>query len=168
MRVGVDCGGTFTDFTAWDGRRLHSLKVRSTPDNPARAILDGIAAFAAAEVIHGSTVATNALLQRTGARTAFVTTRGFEDLLELARQNRPELYNWTPSPRRGLVAEGQKHGVSERTLHDGTVLESLAETEITNLAEKLGDVGAVAVCLLHSYANPRHERSIGESLRKAG
>ena len=168
MRVGVDSGGTFTDFAAWDGARLRSFKVRSTPRDPAQAILAGLERLAAAEVVHGSTVATNALLQRSGARTAFVATQGFEDLLDLARQRRAELYNWTPSPRRPLVEDRDKHGIAERVLHDGTVLEALDESDIPALARRLGDVPSVAVCLLHSYANPEHERRLGEALRRAG
>ena len=168
MRVGVDSGGTFTDFIAWDGRGLRSAKIRSTPDDPARAILAGIRSFPASEVVHGSTVATNALLQRLGARTALVTTRGFEDILELARQNRAQLYDWTPAPRQGLLADGLRFGVAERTLHDGSVLEPLLDAEVATLAARVGDAEAVAVCLLHSYANPEHERRIGEALREAG
>ena len=168
MRIGVDSGGTFTDLIAWDGSRLRSLKVRSTPDDPARAILTGLSHFAATEVVHGSTVATNALIQRNGARTAFVTTRGFEDLLDLARQNRAHLYDWSPSERPGLVQAGQKFGISERILHDGTVLDPLSEDEIATLVENVGAVDSVAVCLLHSYANPDHEQSVGQALRNAG
>lgn len=167
MRVGVDSGGTFTDFIAWDGRGLRSAKIRSTPDDPARAILAGVRSFPASEVVHGSTVATNALLQRIGARTALVTTRGFEDILELARQNRARLYDWTPAPRQGLLGDGLRFGVAERTLHDGSVLEPLLDSEVANLAARVGDAEAVAVCLLHSYANPEHERRIGEALRQA-
>ena len=168
MRVGVDSGGTFTDFIAWDGWGLRSAKIRSTPDDPARAILEGVRSFPASEVVHGSTVATNALLQRIGARTALVTTRGFEDILELARQNRARLYDWTPAPRQGLLADGLRFGVAERTLHDGSVLEPLLDSEVANLAARVGDAEAVAVCLLHSYANAEHERRIGEALREAG
>lgn len=168
MRVGVDSGGTFTDFIAWDGSRLRSHKVRSTPADPASAILAGLKRFAASEVVHGSTVATNALLQRTGARTAFVATRGFEDLLELARQNRADLYDWTPVPRRGLIAAGQKFGLHERMLHDGSVLRPLEHSSLESLRATLGDVDSVAVCLLHSYANPVHEQLVGETLRAAG
>ncbi len=168
MRVGVDSGGTFTDFIGWDGTRLRSLKVRSTPRNPAHAILAGLHRFAVTEVVHGSTVATNALLQRNGARTAFVATRGFEDLLELARQNRAELYNWTPLPRQGLVQEGSKFGLAERVLHDGTVLQPLSAQEAARLAGRIEGVDSVAVCLLHSYANPAHEELVGRTLREAG
>ena len=168
MRIGVDSGGTFTDFIAWDGSRLRSHKVRSTPANPARAILDGLELFTVDEVVHGSTVATNALLQRTGARTAFIATSGFEDLLELARQNRADLYDWTPAPRRSLVADGMKFGLDERMLHDGTVLKPLAPSAVSSLQASLRDVESVAVCLLHSYANPAHERLVGEKLRAVG
>ncbi len=168
MRIGVDSGGTFTDFVAWDGRRLRTLKVRSTPHNPSDAILEGLSRFASGEVVHGSTVATNTLLQRNGARTAFVATRGFEDLLELARQNRASLYDWHPSPKRGLVEARDKHGIDERTLHDGSILQALAESEVESLADRLGDVESVAVCLLHSYANPAHESRVGRALRLAG
>ena len=168
MRIGVDSGGTFTDLIAWDGSRLRSLKVRSTPDDPARAILSGLSHFTATEVVHGSTVATNALLQRNGAQTAFVTTRGFEDLLELARQNRARLYDWSPPERPGLVQAGKKFGIFERILYDGTVLDALSDSEIADLVERVGAVDSVAVCLLHSYANPNHEQRIGKALRNAG
>ncbi len=99
MRIGIDSGGTFTDFVVLDDDgRLESFKLRSNPAAPARVVLEGLRRIAAkqAEVVHGSTVATNALLERKGAKTAFVTTRGFEDLIAIGRQNRPELYNLTP------------------------------------------------------------------------
>lgn len=166
MRVGVDSGGTFTDFVAWDGSRMLTFKVRSTPDNPAQAILAGIGNSAATEVVHGSTVATNSLLQRNGARTAFVATRGFEDLLDLARQNRAALYDWAPLSRRGLVEKGKKFGVSERTLYDGSILQPLDMSELAGLPDKLAGMDSVAVCLLHSYANPTHEQQVGRVLRE--
>ena len=90
IQVGVDTGGTFTDFLIRDGERYFARKTRSTPDDPSRAIIKVLADIAADEIVHGSTVATNALLERNGARTAFVTTEGFEDILEIGRQNRPE------------------------------------------------------------------------------
>src|SRR5271169_3173236 len=102
MRIGVDAGGTFTDFVVLhDDGRLELFKLRSNPHAPARVILEGLRRVAAgkpAAVVHGSTVATNALLERKGARTAFVTTRGFEDIIAIGRQNRPELYNLMPLP----------------------------------------------------------------------
>ena len=105
MRIGVDAGGTFTDFVVLhDDGRLDTFKLRSDPHEPAKVILAGLErAAASADVVHGSTVATNALLERKGARTAFVTTAGFEDLLEIGRQNRAELYNLTPAPRQLLA-----------------------------------------------------------------
>ena len=168
MRIAVDSGGTFTDFVVWDGSRLRGLKIRSTPRNPVRAVLEGLGRLPAGEVVHGSTVATNTLLQRNGARTAFVTTKGFEDLLDLARQNRTSLYDWCPVPRQGLILPGDKHGIPERTLYDGTVLQELADGQAEELARRLGDVESVAVCLLHSYANPAHESKVGRALRAAG
>src|SRR5712671_2633304 len=107
MRIGVDAGGTFTDFVILhDDGRLESFKLRSNPAAPGSVILDGIERASGgrrAEVVHGSTVATNALLERKGAKTAFVTTEGFTDLIFIGRQNRPELYNLTPAPRRPLI-----------------------------------------------------------------
>ncbi len=131
MRIGVDAGGTFTDFVVLteDGR-LRTFKLRSNPLDPARVILAGLAQAATEtgrgsegkiDVVHGSTVATNALLERKGARTALVTTAGFEDLLEIGRQNRAELYNLTPVPRRPLVPRELCFGVEERAWHDGTI-----------------------------------------------
>src|SRR6201981_2873290 len=126
VRIGVDAGGTFTDFVVLhDDGRLEKFKLRSNPRSPAKVILAGLEQAAAnvkrVDVVHGSTVATNALLERKGARTAFVTTAGFEDLLEIGRQNRPELYNLTPAPRHLLAARDLCFGVHERAYHDGTV-----------------------------------------------
>src|SRR3982751_5863939 len=108
MRIGVDAGGTFTDFVVQneDGR-LESFKLRSNPSAPAQVILEGLRRAAGAvrvEVVHGSTVATNALLERKGARTALVTTAGFEDVIHIGRQNRARLYDLTPPPKR-LISE---------------------------------------------------------------
>src|ERR1700726_3445607 len=118
MRIGVDAGGTFTDFVVLhDDGRMETFKIRSHPREPAKVILRGLERAAGqgrAEVVHGSTVATNALLERKGARTAFVTTAGFEDLLEIGRQNRAELYNLTPSPRQLLADRALCFGVQER------------------------------------------------------
>ena len=171
IRVGVDTGGTFTDFVVWDGRRYYARKVRSTPDDPTRAILEGLSDLAAVEiasgeVVHGSTVATNALLEHNGAKTAFVTTEGFEDLLQIGRQNRPELYNFFAKPRPRLVPAEWTFGVPERTLHDGGIERALSPEAVDALVRELRDAGveSVAVCLLHSYANPSHERQLAEKL----
>ena len=166
LRIGIDTGGTFTDFVVWDGERYQTRKVRSTPDDPTRAILRGLEGLAPSEVVHGSTVATNALLECKGAPTAFVTTEGFEDLLILGRQNRPELYNFFAAARPQLVPRGRTFGVAERTLHDGSIERPLSAESVKALAARIQQSGAesVAVCLLHSYANPSHEKQIGEAL----
>src|SRR5436309_2820321 len=141
MRIGIDTGGTFTDFVVLDENgRLESFKLRSNPASPAGVILEGLRRIAAkrAEVIHGSTVATNALLERKGARTAFVTTRGFEDLIAIGRQNRPELYNLTPLLPIPLVPRELCFGVDERVLFDGTIERPLNIGCLPRLIEESG------------------------------
>src|SRR5580704_3097749 len=140
MRIGIDSGGTFTAFVVLheDGK-LESFKLRSNPASPASVILEGLARIAAetaakqAEVVHGSTVATNALLERKGAKTAFVTTRGFEDIIAIGRQNRPELYNLTPALPVPLVPRDLCFGVAERVLFDGTIERDLRSEAIEEL-----------------------------------
>jgi N-methylhydantoinase A len=173
MRIGIDSGGTFTDFVVLhDTGRLESFKLRSDPQAPAAVILEGIRRVTArrADVVHGSTVATNALLERKGATVAFVTTLGFEDLISIGRQNRPELYNLTPAPSRPLVAPEMCFGAEERILFDGTVETPL---KIADLRDRVASSGAesVAICLLHSYQNDTHERQLLaalQTLRNAG
>src|SRR5580700_9788958 len=166
MRIGIDSGGTFTDFvvlhdTGDNTGNLESFKLRSNPASPADVVLEGLRRIAArkAEVVHGSTVATNALLERKGAKTAFVTTRGFEDLIAIGRQNRPELYNLTPALPVPLVPRDLCFGIHERVLFDGTVERVPAAADIEELRRKIEASGAesVAICLLHSYRNDAHE-----------
>ncbi len=172
MRIGIDSGGTFTDFVVLDedSGTLESFKLRSNPASPAGVILEGLARIGAkrkrAEVVHGSTVATNALLERKGAKTAFVTTRGFEDLIAIGRQNRPELYNLTPALPELLVPRERSFGIDERVLFDGTVERALRAEDIAALALEIAASGAesVAICLLHSYRNDAHERLLLEGL----
>lgn len=171
MRIGIDAGGTFTDFVVLDDRgSLTRFKLPSNPADPASVILAGIARAAGsvkhAEVVHGSTVATNALLERKGARTAFVTTAGFEDLLAIGRQNRAELYNLTPLPRQLLVPRERCFGVAERVHANGEVERRPSKAMLGRLKRALRDSGveSVAICLLHSYAWPDHERLIAEAL----
>lgn len=166
MRIGIDAGGTFTDFVVLDDDgKLDSFKLRSNSSAPAHVIVEGLNRIAAkrAEVVHGSTVATNALLERKGARTAFVTTHGFEDLLAIGRQNRPELYNLTPALPVPLVPRELCFGVHERILFDGTIEHPL---QVGNLVQRIEESGAesVAICLLHSYQNDIHERLLLETL----
>lgn len=172
MRIGVDAGGTFTDFVVLrDDGTIESFKLRSKPRSPARVILDGLERAGAgreAEVVHGSTVATNALLERKGARTAFVTTEGFEDIIQIGRQNRAQLYNLTPSLRRPLVPRPLCFGVRERTYFDGTVARRPSVSGLKRLSGRLRKAGAksVAVCLLHSYQNPENERRLAEHMAR--
>ncbi len=174
LRIGVDAGGTFTDFVAVDAEgTLSSFKIRSNPADPAAVILEGIERIAGAglaDVVHGSTVATNALLERKGARTAFLTTEGFEDLVHIGRQNRPELYNLRPVAPRPLVERELCFGVRERMLHDGSEAAPVNAAGVRRLRARLARAGveAVAICLLHSYANPEHEREVAELLAGAG
>ncbi len=172
-RIGIDTGGTFTDFILLDGREVRTLKLLSTPANPADAILDGLTRLLSGgdcEVFHGSTVATNALLERKGAVTALITTRGFEDVLEIGRQNRPKLYSLFPSRPEPLIPSSLRFGITERTLYDGRILTPLDPAELRLLGKRLRrrKVQSVAVCLLFSYANPRHEKTVGRALRGLG
>jgi N-methylhydantoinase A len=172
MRIGIDSGGTFTDFVVLreDGT-LESFKLRSNPASPASVVLDGLRRIAArrAEVVHGSTVATNALLERKGARTAFVTTAGFEDLIAIGRQNRPELYNLTPSLPVPLIPRELCFGIDERILFDGSIERPLRPEDTDELRRRLAGSGAesIAICLLHSYQNDSHERALLRALEGA-
>jgi N-methylhydantoinase A/oxoprolinase/acetone carboxylase beta subunit len=174
VRVGIDTGGTFTDFVRLDRDGLTVHKRRSTPADPSRAILDGLAGLTperdAVDVVHGSTVATNAVLERRGARVGLLTTSGFEDVVRIGRQTRPELYNLFVPPRRPIVDPGMTLGVPERLDASGDVLVELDEAVVDEAVRLLGERGAriIAVCLLHSYANPTHEQRIARRLRGAG
>src|SRR5262252_7936136 len=129
--IGIDTGGTFTDCVYRRGGRLEVLKLRSTPDDPARAILeaiDRIADLAGAgevEIRHGTTVATNALLERKGAKVAFITTEGFEDTLTIGRQARPDLYDWNTHRPAPLAEPDRCFGVAERVASDGSIVRPL-------------------------------------------
>ncbi len=170
MRIGIDTGGTFTDFVVQhDGGALESFKLRSRPEAPHEVILEGLCRIGAAadcEILHGSTVATNAFLERKGARTAFVTTAGFEDLLEIGRQCREKLYDLTPGPKRLLVPRRLCFGVRERMLAEGRAERKPSAEELEALRRKLEKAGveSVAICCLHAYRNPAHERQIARAL----
>jgi len=174
LRIGVDTGGTFTDFVCLQGNRLARHKCRSTPEDPSQALLEGVRHLAvdveALEIVHGSTVATNAMLERKGARVGLVATKGFEDVVRIGRQTRPELYNFFVRPRSPLVDPSLVFGVTERLDASGRVLDALKESDLKKLTQSLThlDVEIVAVCLLHSYVNPAHERQVALHLRRAG
>jgi N-methylhydantoinase A len=171
LKLGIDTGGTFTDFVLHDGKGIRTLKVPSTPQDPAQAIVDGLARLftilpETLEIIHGSTVATNAFLERKGARTVLITTWGFEDVLFIGRQNRPRLYDLFVERPAEIIPYSQVIGVKERVLFDGTVQKPLGKTFGRRLRRLCRHLGAesVVVCLLHSYANDCHERRIKEEL----
>ncbi|HVT92537.1 MAG TPA: hydantoinase/oxoprolinase family protein [Bryobacteraceae bacterium] len=174
MRIGVDAGGTFTDFVILheDGH-LEAWKLRSNPAAPAQVILEGLRRATGrkrAEVVHGSTVATNALLERKGARTAFITTAGFEDLAAIGRQNREQLYNLTPDLKVPLVPRERCFGVRERAYYDGVIAKTPSQREMMALRKRLFRmrVDSIAICFLHAYQTPGNERIVEEALRGVG
>ena len=179
-RLGVDVGGTFTDLALYDAdaNRLEFAKTASTPDNQADGVAAGIAELARRYgvepeqiefFIHGTTVATNTLLERKGASLALVVTAGFRDVLQIGRQERPSLYDWRIRRPEPLAPRRLRFEVKERVLYTGEVMTQLTRSEIDRVVGELAKsgAGAVAVCLLHSYANPEHERALGEALRRS-
>jgi N-methylhydantoinase A len=176
--LGVDVGGTFTDLMLLVDGRLSVYKRPSTPDDPARSVLAGIEEMLAAsgngitigEVVHGSTVATNAVLERKGARTGLVNSTGMRDLLEIGRQNRPKLYALEPRRPEPLVPRERRYEAAERLAADGSILQALGVEEIERLvAQAIADgVQSLAISLLFSYVNPEHERAIADAARSRG
>jgi len=172
LRLGVDVGGTFTDLVALGGSGdIITAKVPSTPLDQSEGVMNSVRAAEiearnVAAFAHGMTVATNALLERRGARTAIVTTEGFRDVLEIARQNRPSLYDLAQDRPPALVPRELRFTVSERMGPDGEI-EALDEESLKEAVTALKDaeVEAVAVCLLFAFAHPEHEKRVGEALR---
>jgi N-methylhydantoinase A len=171
--IGVDIGGTFTDILVSADGALRLHKLLSTPAEPARAMLTGLAAVGMppeAQITHGSTVATNAILERTGARTALITTQGFRDLLAIGRQARPDLYALHPQVPPPLIPRAWCYEVPERLDHTGQVLIPLDLVALDAVLDEIAaqPIEAVAVCLLYSYLNPAHERAIRDRLVARG
>ena len=170
--LAVDTGGTFTDLLLLEAGRISVLKVPSTPDDPAAAVLAGIEQIFGRRrpkgyrLILGSTVATNTLLERSGARVLLVTNRGFEDVIEIGRQNRPQLYALTGDRQPPLVARDDRIGIAGRLDHRGLELAGVDTDELAGLPARVREAEAIAVALLHSYANPAHERAVGEALSR--
>jgi N-methylhydantoinase A len=172
-RLGVDVGGTFTDLVALSEGELITAKVPSTPRDQSEGVMTAIETSAVEPgavlaLAHGMTVATNALLERRGSRTALVTTRGFRDVLEIARQNRPALYDLTFDRPPPLVPRGLRFMVDERMGPEGEI-EALDEESLKSVVAEVeeAEVEAVAVCLLFAFMHPDHERRVGEALREA-
>jgi N-methylhydantoinase A len=173
MRVAIDTGGTFTDCVYLQDGKLVVLKVFSTPHDPGAAVLDGLRKIAASPelvVRHGTTVGTNAMLERKGARVAFVTTKGFEDTIAIGRQARPRLYDWFQPAPECLVSEELRFGIAERTSSECERIRSVEPKDLEQLVSKIQDAGveAVALSLLFSFANPRNEIQVAAALEQLG
>src|SRR5512146_689326 len=178
LRLAVDTGGTFTDCVWVQGGEVRILKVFSTPSDPSQAIagaiqtiVDGVPRSRSTGndevlLLHGTTVGTNTLLQRKGARVAFVTTAGFEDTIEIGRQARPKLYDFFFDRVPPLVASELRFGVEERIAPDGSVLTPLPPAAVRELVRRIREArpDAVAISLLFSFANPAHERALAQEL----
>jgi N-methylhydantoinase A len=173
MRIAIDTGGTFTDIVYLQNGKLVVLKIFSTPEDPGKAVLDGLRQVAAdAEVVvrHGTTVGTNAMLERKGGRVAFVTTKGFEDTIAIGRQARPKLYDWFQPAPGCLVPKDLRFGIAERVNSKGEILAAIDPLELEKLIDRMAVAGvdAVAVSLLFSFANPTNEAAVAAASQRLG
>jgi N-methylhydantoinase A len=173
MRIAIDTGGTFTDIVFFREGQLTVLKVFSTPDDPGKAVLEGVRRVAVDEPIvvrHGTTVATNAMLERKGARVAFVTTEGFQDTIAIGRQARPKLYDWFQPIPQCLVPEPLRFGVSERVGSKGELLRAVDDADLERLCNAVdaAKVDSIAISLLFAFANPKNETKVAGALEKLG
>jgi len=177
MRIGIDIGGTFTDFVIFNpvNGKIETFKLLSTPQDPSLVVVNGLERIfekygRKAVVIHGSTVATNALLERKGASCALITTRGFGDVLQIGRQNRPSLYDLFADPAPPLVPSRLRLEVDERIDSLGKTLKKLDPNQVEDLIPVLtaSNIKSVAVCFLFSFLQPEHEILVTEKLRAAG
>jgi N-methylhydantoinase A len=173
LRIAIDTGGTFTDCVWFDRDRLRMLKVFSTPDDPSRAIVEALGKIGCLDsltLLHGTTVGTNTLLQRKGARVALVTTAGFEDVIEIGRQARPKLYDFFFDRIEPLVSADLRFGVDERTSSDGEILQQPSPRDLLDLKSRLLEKQpeAIAISLLFSFANPKNENLVAATLIDLG
>jgi N-methylhydantoinase A len=173
LRIAIDTGGTFTDCVWIDPatHRLRMLKVFSTPTDPSQAIVEAIRKIAPDSeliLLHGTTVGTNTLLERKGARTALVTTAGFEDAIEIGRQARPKLYDFFFDRIEPLVPKDLRFGVNERTASDGAILTAPTPEELRSLADRLASAKpqSIAISFLFSFANPKNEKIVADALTR--
>src|SRR5712692_5406869 len=172
-RLAADIGGTFTDLTAWDesSNQMVRTKVLTVPDRPVEGVMAavekaGVPLSATTIFLHGSTVAINAVLQEAGARTALVTTRGFRDVLEMGRKNRPDMYNLFFKAPQCPIPREDRFEVNERVSATGAVIEELDDEQLREIVARLPpELEAVAICFINSYANPNHERRAAQVVR---
>ena len=173
VRIGIDTGGTFTDIVMSIGSKIFTHKILSDPQEPARTVLqgirqilekNGISKHQDIEIIHGSTVATNTLLERQGAEILLITTEDFEDVLEIGRQARPDLYNLNMIKPFPLVSREKRFGVRERILHNGCIQTPIDMNQLDQIINQVdgNQISAIAVCFLFSYVNPKHEQIVEE------
>jgi N-methylhydantoinase A len=177
LRIAIDTGGTFTDCVWVEAGRLRMLKVFSTPADPSQAIVEAIRRITDENpdgelvgelvILHGTTVGTNTLLERKGARTALVTTAGFEDAIEIGRQARPKLYDFFFDRIEPLIPKDLRFGINERTASDGQILTSPKLEELHTLSNQIGQAApqSIAISLLFSFANPKNEEDVAEALK---
>jgi N-methylhydantoinase A len=173
LRVAIDTGGTFTDCVWIDHGRLRMLKVFSTPADPSQAIVEALRKInhqGELIILHGTTVGTNTLLERKGARTALVTTAGFEDAIEIGRQARPKLYDFFFDRIEPLVPADLRFGIEERTASDGEILTSPSSKDLKSLAGRVAEKhpDSIAISLLFSFANPQNELAVSNALKSLG
>lgn len=178
VRVAIDIGGTFTDLALLDdGGVIHQGKVSSTPDDPSRAVIAGVKMLLSdlaippahvKEVLHGTTVGSNTILQRSGAKTGLITTRGFRDVLEIGRIRMPDMFDLTWEKPKPLVPRRHRYEVHERIAADGSVIQSLDERELVEVVRALQADGiqSIAVCFINSYRNPIHENIAAEIIKR--
>ena len=172
-RVGIDIGGTFTDLVGYRNGTVVIAKTSTTVDEPTRGVIQSLGAAEAdisllEELLHGSTIAINTVLERKGARTALLTTRGFRDVYAIGRNNRPDAFNLEFTRPRPLIPRSLTFELEERMNAAGEPILPLDKEQVEDTARMLVDRGieSVAVCLLHGYANPAHERKVGEILSR--
>jgi N-methylhydantoinase A len=175
LRIGIDIGGTFTDFVVYDtaNKQVRTFKILSDPSNPAKTVLAGLKSIDFGDhnqIVHGSTVATNALLERKGAKTGLITTDGFKDIIQIGRQNRPSIYDWNKRPEPALVPRESRFEIKERIDYQGKVITPL---DLSNLDEVINylienKIESVAICLIFSFLYPEHEQVIAERIKPYG
>src|SRR6195256_4780604 len=171
LHIAIDTGGTFTDCVWVEHGQVRMLKVFSTPSDPSQAIVEALAKIGqrpATVLLHGTTVGTNTLLQRKGARVALVTTAGFEDAIEIGRQARPKLYDFFFDRVEPLVPAELRFGVDERTASNGEVLQVPSPQDLQLLTRRLDEKHpeAIAISLLFSFANPKNENAVALALKE--